>query len=960
MRVWRKNVILNGLFLFGIIFWLSLIGQSAFAESDPSISISVDTVNMTLQPGEFGTANQTITASTTSSSGYTIKLTNNNNSTDLINTTDNTKVIPTFTMPSGSTSIPVSQLGNGYGFSTDNGANYSAIPDPNTAVKLFETSSSGANQHTLTFGAKVPINITAGTYTNSFDIIIVANFEPCLAENICYYGNNDDGTGTMSDQPASSNTDTTLMASNYSRAGYGFAGWNTSADGTGTNYGPTQTITTGDLSQEGLSLYANWVQSAGNLQDWQGCDSMSIGDITALTDTRDGNTYAIAKYADNKCWMMENLRLDLSSQDLQITSSNTNKPTAAFITAINNHPASSNSFCENTNSACIDQVKFNTNNINRELAPAYETADTTSSWYSYGVYYNWFAATAGNGTYALTNAGIIVEGDLCPAGWHLPTGYGIDGELAVLDKAYNGSGNNQESGNTGLNGSKRWRNFPLNYIYSGEWRANSSLNRGVSGGYFSASNYTAIRSYNLWLRPTAINMNSNSNPKYRGQAIRCIATNNSSIIGNIHYDSNGGTGTMTDQTGVDFTTATADSNTFTKQNATFLYWNTKADGTGTIVLEGGSVSNAASTMGLVSGDTLTLYAIWQSVFSVTYNGNGADAGTMPTSQISIDASLTLLASNYSRAGYGFVGWSHDDDAANKLINGQTIEIFGPNQVVSTGSSFTSHADSNNLITLYAVWLPADVNDTLQTFDNVKCNTMSTGDILALTDNRDNNTYAVAKLADGNCWMIENLRLDPSTTTFSSSNTNNPTAAFISAAPSSSTSNTMCGGNSGNNSACIDQVAFNSDNLNRSLSASATASSPAQWYSYGMMYNWYTASAGNGTYDMSSGHVAGDICPAGWRLPTAGTGGELAVLNNSVNGGATNNDSGLVSFPNNFIYSGDFNQTQSGGRGSYGRLWSATASNNDNAFRLGYRNNEVTPVKAYNKWDAFALRCIVKP
>ena len=238
--------------------------------------------------------------------------------------------------------------------------------------------------------------------------------------------------------------------------------------------------------------------------------------------------------------------------------------------------------------------------------------------------------------------------------------------------------------------------------------------------------------------------------------------------------------------------------------------------------------------------------------------------------------------------------------------------------------------------------------------------MSTGDILALTDNRDNNTYAVAKLADGNCWMIENLRLDPSTTTFSSSNTNNPTTAFISAAPSSSTSNTMCGGNTGNNSACIDQVAFNSDNLNRSLSASATASSPAQWYSYGMMYNWYTASAGNGTYAMSSGHVAGDICPKGWRLPTAGTGGELAVLNSSVNGGATNNDSGLVSFPNNFIHSGDFNQTQSGGRGSYGRLWSATASNNDNAFRLGYTKNEVTPIKAYNKWDAFALRCIVKP
>lgn len=951
---------MNRLFLFGIIFGFSLIEQSVFAISDPSISLSINNVSMALQPGEFGTASQTITASTNNFTGYTIKLGNSSSTTDLVNIADNTKVIPTFTMPSGVTSIPVSQIGDGYGFSVDNGANYSAIPDPNTAAILFETSSSGSNQHTLTFGVKAPINIEAGTYTNSFDIIIVANFEPCLAENICYYGNGDDGTGTMSDQSATSNTDVTLMASNFSRSGYGFAGWNTSADGTGTNYGPNQAITTGDLTQEGLSLYANWVESDGDLQNWQGCNNMSVGDITALTDNRDGNTYAIAKYADNKCWMMENMRLDLSDQNLVINNTNTNNPTASFITAINNHPASSTSFCENTNSACIDQVKFNTNNINRNLTAAYDTADTTSSWYSYGVYYNWYAATAGNGTYSLTSAGIIVDGDLCPAGWHLPTGYGGDGELALLDKAYNGSGSNQESGTTGLNGSKRWRNFPLNYIYSGEWRSNSTLNRGASGGYFSASNFNAQRSYNLWLRSTAVNMNSNSNPKYRGQAIRCIATDNTTIIGDIHYDSNGGTGTMADQTNVDFTSATAANNTFTKQNATFLYWNTSADGSGTIVMEGSSVNNAANAMGITNGGTLTLYAIWQSIFSVTYSGNGADAGTMPTSQIAIDAPLTLLASNYSRAGYGFVGWSHDNDAATKLMNGQTVEIFGPNQVVSTGSSFTNHADSNNLITLYAVWLPADTNDTLQTFDDTKCTAMSTGDIIALTDNRDNNTYAVARLADGNCWMIENLRLDPSTTTFSSSNTNNPTAAFISAAPSSSSSNNMCGGDTNNNSTCIDQINFNSNNLNRGLSASASSSSPAQWYSYGMMYNWYTASAGNGTYAMASGNVAGDICPAGWRLPTAGTGGEMAALNNSVNGGATNSDSGLTTFPNNFIYSGDFNQTQSGGRGNYGRLWSATASTNANAFRLGYRNNEVTPIKAYNKWDAFALRCIVKP
>lgn len=41
----------------------------------------------------------------------------------------------------------------------------------------------------------------------------------------------------------------------------------------------------------------------------------------------------------------------------------------------------------------------------------------------------------------------------------------------------------------------------------------------------------------------------------------------------------------------------------------------------------------------------------------------------------------------------------------------------------------------------------------------------------------------------------------------------------------------------------------------------------QWYGYGAYYNWYSAMAENGTYNMASGvSTNGDIYPAGWRLP----------------------------------------------------------------------------------------------
>lgn len=257
--------------------------------------------------------------------------------------------------------------------------------------------------------------------------------------------------------------------------------------------------------------------------------------------------------------------------------------------------------------------------------------------------------------------------------------------------------------------------------------------------------------------------------------------------------------------------------------------------------------------------------------------------------------------------------------------------------------------------LKLVWLPADSNYTMQSFDSTKCDNMNFGEFIALRDTRDSNVYPVTKLEDGNCWMTENLRLDPSTTTFSSSNTNSPTADFIANAPNSASSNTLC---NDDNATCIDTIRFNTNAINRNLIPSHnTNSKNNSWYSYGVMYNWYTASAGNGTYNTSSGNVAGDICPAGWRLPTGGQSGEFVALNSLANNDSTVSDAGLVKFPENFIYSGDYNYDTPGGRNSYGRFWSATPNGSLNAYRLGIVAGGATPTGSYNKWDAFAVRCI---
>ena len=938
----------------------NLTGGFAYAEDETTITFSDDEVVMNLLQGNFGEGSQTITASTTNAAGYTVGIRTTGASSALTNIDDDSYTIPTFVLPEGAESIPVSEIGDGYGYSIDGGENYLPIPAPSLhSTTLFKTSTAGTNTYELTFGVKVPMGTRAGTYENTFVIEAVANLDPCEIGNICYFGNGDDGTGEMEDQLVESSS-VTLIPSNFSRSGYGFVGWNTELDGTGTDYGPSQTITFENYETEGLQLYAKWVQSAGDLQGWKGCETMEAGDVTALTDTRDGSTYAVAKYADSKCWMMENLRLDLSNEDVEINSQTTNRPDSDFATEANEHPDPSSNFCAPNTAACVDNLYYNISNIDRSNPADYDANDSGSSWYSYGVYYNYYTATAGYGGSSFATKGAIVSGDLCPAGWRLPTAYTVNDDFGKLDIAYGGNGKSQESGAEAIAGSERWRAYPLNYMFSGEWRGAVGYNRGASSSTTTANTSTAVSTFNLWLRPIAVNMTANSTNKPRGQTIRCVAKQTNEARGNVHYEKNGGTGTMPDETDVEFATANAAPNQFTRTNSRFIGWNTKSDGTGYAVADGGALENVAIQLQLEDGDTLTLYAMWQAIYDVVYAGNGETAGSMASvTHENVTESFTLDATNYSKTGYGFAGWSTDNDAGTKLLSHDTVKVYGPNQLLQFDNELKSHADANNQITLYAVWLPSDATDTLQTFSKARCTSMNVGEVLGLRDERDGNVYTVSKLVDNNCWIAENLRLNPSTTTFTSANTNGPTAAFIADAPASQDLTTLCNDDT---DTCIDRILFNGNNLNRSMTASPTTNNnSSSWYGYGMMYGWYAATAGNGNYSMASGNVAGDICPAGWRLPTSGTNGEFTALTRAVGGSTTAAiNANMLSFPNNFIYSGDYNYNTSGGRGSYGRYWSATSNTNIKAYRLGVDPSKgVTPSNTWNKWDAFAVRCIVK-
>ena len=163
------------------------------------------------------------------------------------------------------------------------------------------------------------------------------------------------------------------------------------------------------------------------------------------------------------------------------------------------------------------------------------------------------------------------------------------------------------------------------------------------------------------------------------------AINKFSIAGiyTIHYDANGGTGTMADQYVFVNVATNLTANSFTRNGHSFDGWNTAADGNGTDYTDGASVTNLAA-----SGSSITLYAKWEAGdYNITYNLNGGTVATNnPTTYNEDTATFTL--NNPTKPGYTFIGWS-----GTGLTGNDNLTVTIPQG--STGNrEYTAHYSPN--------------------------------------------------------------------------------------------------------------------------------------------------------------------------------------------------------------------------------------------------------------------------
>ena len=486
----------------------------------------------------------------------------------------------------------------------------------------------------------------------------------------------------------------------------------------------------------------------------------------------------------------------------------------------------------------------------------------------------------------------------------------------------------------------------------------------------------------------------------------------------VAFNSNGGTGTMDSQWITEDTATALTTNTFTAPSGLYFGgWNTAADGSGTDYTNGETVTDLAAV-----GQTINLYAQWTDcpANTICYDKNdtvvvGNATGTMGNQSATSNADNTLMASNFSLANYGFAGWSkkaNADTSMNDDDNDGSYEynytIYGPNATINPGNL------SAGGMKLYAVWVPLakdkdNNNLTFQTsglltkqLTDTANDTLASkpnGYVTALKDERDNQVYAIAKLADGNYWMIENLRLDNNSTTPNWGNDNlsqgfggvfhgladAETANFSDSTVANSLYSTDGSNDTYNITYPTDDPGYlgyrmpRYNNVNTASRVNNPTTGGGNIYSYGNYYTWAAAIASTEYYTAySASDAAGtSICPKNWQLPLGvrSTGtlengssdannrvGGFSYLDRKMGGtGASQSSTAGTtqskiwrSFPNNFLYSGN-----AGSRGSSGSYWSSSAYDGGIAYILYLGRTSPRPGTDFNNnFNGLTVRCVL--
>lgn len=300
-------------------------------------------------------------------------------------------------------------------------------------------------------------------------------------------------------------------------------------------------------------------------------------------------------------------------------------------------------------------------------------------------------------------------------------------------------------------------------------------------------------------------------------------------------------------------------------------------------------------------------------YVITYDANTTDTvSNMPAAQNSTTSATEITLTNNipSREGYNFKGWCSiaPTEARPNVCAGIAYQ---------PGNAYDIDQTTENITTLYAMW----AKPSLQEYSYMECASKAVDNPVILTDIRNNKDYTV-RYINGNCWMTQNLKIDK--------------GQEMTPEDTNITSN------------------FTMPTNDLSSGVSSTVPKVHEDADTGNWYNFCAATAGEicNSSAASNDDAAQDICPAGWRLPTAYeqrdslTNGKWQSYVSDYPLAFNPTPAGIFNSAGNFVTAGT------------GGVWWSSTLNKDNSYRISYEEgNGLYSGNASSRASGFSVRCI---
>lgn len=322
-------------------------------------------------------------------------------------------------------------------------------------------------------------------------------------------------------------------------------------------------------------------------------------------------------------------------------------------------------------------------------------------------------------------------------------------------------------------------------------------------------------------------------------------------------------------------------------------------------------------------------------------------------------------------------------AGDPALTLKTTETATSNDTTEITLDFTIDgtvtAGKKDLKLAYAITDNGTVGATMQDFTPQQCDALTTYTgsneeaVITLTDSRGGTTqtYQVAKLADGDCWMLDNLKLGSTTGSITLTPSDTNIASNLTLPQLSTFTFTEQ----------PDEATINDLFDNPHVYGPVPGDTGTGATNYGYLYNWSAATAGESrtSHTDVDGDAPYSICPANWKLPTASRiyneetevhdySGDYPDLDRAFGGTGEGSYSGEPNIAQ-WQYNGPFKGVLSGnwfgefvGQGGYGFFWAASAppGSADGAFYANFSADGVLPAVGNDaRLAGFSVRCLLQ-